>query len=339
MAPASITSDLPARPAVTGFSAPHLTRIADLSDQDLHAIFGLTHWYAQALASRVPVPPRLAGRTQINLFFENSTRTNSSFELAGRKLGADVLVLPVAASSVHKGEEMRDTVQTLAAMGADAMIVRDRQEGTSQFIADALPDVGLSSCVVLNAGEGRDSHPTQGLLDAYTMMARLDRVDGRARPLDGITVAIVGDIRHSRVAGSNAALLPRLGATVRFVGPEALLPSADQFSEIERATTLSQGLTGAHFVMALRMQFERMEETVSLDRDSYFEAYGVTHEALAQADTDAMVLHPGPMNRGIEIAGDLADDPEKSLILTQVRNGVAARMALLDLFLTERDPC
>ncbi len=312
----------------------HLTGIADLTDADLHFLLNLSQYYSALVGQDADIPQRLKGRTQVNLFLENSTRTNVSFELAGKKLGADVLVLPVAASSVHKGEKLRDTSQTLAAMGADVMIVRNKDHGTAQFVADALGQSNIPSAVV-NAGEGIHSHPTQALLDAVTILNALGRTvkDG----LEGVTLAICGDIRHSRVAGSNIELLPRLGARLRFVGPAELMPAASAHLQIERFSELRSGLEGANFVMALRMQIERMNDGPSLSGQDFFEHFGITHETLKYAAPGAKVLHPGPMNRGVEIDGGLADDRAHSLILNQVANGVTTRMAVLDALLTEQD--
>jgi aspartate carbamoyltransferase catalytic subunit len=254
------------------------------------------------------------------LFFEDSTRTNLSFDLAGRKLGADVVNVPVSASSVHKGESLIDTAQTLAAMGADVMIVRARQEGLHQHL-DQLLD-----CVVINGGAGALEHPTQALLDAAAIRSKFET-------LDGLTIAICGDVKHSRVAGSDARLFTRLGAAVRFVGPAALMPDDNQFTDIERCANLKDGLKGADIVMGLRMQFERMGSGGKGAAQGYFETFGLTHETIKLANSGAFVMHPGPMNRGVEIDGTLADDPERSLILQQVFYGVATRMAVLDALL------
>lgn len=317
-----------------GLSRMHLTGINALSDDDLIFLLKLAQYYRALVRDDLDIPLRLKGRTQVNLFFENSTRTNCSFELAGKKLGADVIVVPVAASSVHKGEELQDTTQTLAAMGADAMVVRNKEHDTAEFVSSALGKAGIP-CAVINAGEGTRSHPTQALLDAATMLESLGRTPEEG--LKGITVAICGDVRHSRVAGSNAELLPRLGAEVRFVGPEQLHPAANQYSHVERYTTLKQGLAGCDFVMALRMQMERMESGYGMTNEEYHATFGLTHDTLPLASPNAKVMHPGPMNRGIEISGTLADDRSRSLILDQVSHGVTTRMAVLDALLTEQE--
>lgn len=314
------TAQRPAPPA-GGLSARRLIGVDDLSGGDIAYILDLAEHYAGFLLRSAPAPRRLAGKTQINLFFEDSTRTNMSFELAGKKLGADVVVVPVAASSVHKGESLVDTAQTLAAMSADIMIVRAKEPGLHEELDRRLP------CVVLNAGDGVREHPTQALLDAATIRAQFGT-------LEGLVIAICGDVRHSRVAGSDARLFARLGAQVRFVGPKNLMPDDGQFADIPRAHTLAEGLDGADIVMGLRMQFERMGDNGRDAARGYFEEFGLTYETLKLAKPGAKVMHPGPMNRGVEIDGALADDPEHSLVLRQVFYGVPTRMACLDALLT-----
>ena len=230
-----------------GFRAKRLINIADLSDSDIAYILSLAAYYAGYLERREPAPRRLAGRTQVNLFFEDSTRTNLSFALAGSKLGADVINVPVSASSVHKGEGLIDTSQTLAAMGADVVILRTREEGLHESLETQLP------CAIINGGAGASEHPTQALLDAVTIRAAYGEIRG-------LNVAICGDIKHSRVAGSNTVLLSRLGANVRFVGPANLMPNGNLFPDIERYDDLQSGLAGVDIAMALRMQFERMAD-------------------------------------------------------------------------------
>ncbi len=308
-------------PPTSGFSAQRLISIDDLNDADISYLLDLTEYYAGFLRQGKPAPQRLVGKTQINLFFEDSTRTNLSFELAGKKLGADVINVPIAASSVHKGESLIDTAQTMAAMGADVMVVRAKEEGLHETLNRML------DCAIINGGAGAREHPTQALLDAATMRSAFGKIDG-------LTVAICGDSKHSRVAGSNAVLLDRLGATVRFVGPAHLLPAADQFPQVERFHSLREGLDGCDVVMGLRMQFERMDDGGQDAARGYFDAFGLTHETIKLAKPEMRVMHPGPMNRGVEIDGALADDPERSLILQQVFYGVAARMAVLDALLT-----
>lgn len=309
-------------PPKGGFSARRLIGIDDLGDKDISFLLDLAEHYAGYLRRGQPAPRRLAGKTQINVFFEDSTRTNMSFELAGKKLGADVVVVPVAASSVHKGETLVDTAQTLAAMGADVMVVRAKEPGLHQTLSEML------NCVIINGGDGVKEHPTQALLDAAAIKSEFGT-------LEGLTISICGDVKHSRVAGSDVRLFTRLGANVRFVGPKHLMPDESDFPEAERFTNLRDGLAGADVVMALRMQFERMEEGGRDAAKGYFDEFGLTHETIAFAKPEAKVMHPGPMNRGVEIDGALADDPDRSLILRQVFYGVALRMAVLDALLTK----
>lgn len=305
-----------------GFGARNLINVDDFPPAETDYVLDLAEYYARFLKAGQRPPARLAGKTQINLFFEDSTRTNLSFELAGRRLGADVLNVPVAASSVNKGETLVDTAQTLAAMGAHAMIVRHKEPRVHDEIARRI------DCPVINAGDGVREHPTQALLDAATIRS----VHGT---LEGLVIAICGDIRHSRVAASDAALFARLGADVRFVGPTSLLPTPHQFPTVKRFDRLADGIAGADVVMTLRMQFERMEAGGKDAAKGYFDAFGLTHEKLAFAKPGAMVMHPGPMNRGVEIDSALADDESRSLILKQVFYGVATRMAVLDALITK----
>lgn len=306
-------------PPTDGFSARSLISVDDLSPADIRYLLSLTDYYAGYLRMGARPAQRLAGKTQINLFFEDSTRTNMSFELAGKKLGADVINVPVAASSVNKDESLIDTAQTLAAMAAHVMIIRHRQSGVQAELQALLP------CPIINAGDGAREHPTQAILDAATIRSAFGQTEG-------LVVAICGDVKHSRVAASDAKLFQRLGMEVRFVGPESLLPAATDMPATPRFTSLKEGLDGADVVMALRMQFERMgaDEIEQTARSRYFETFGLTHETLRHARDGALVMHPGPMNRNVEIDGALADDPARSLILTQVFYGVAARMACLD---------
>ncbi|MFN7755194.1 MAG: aspartate carbamoyltransferase catalytic subunit [Holosporales bacterium] len=293
----------------------HLLRVRDIPDAELLWLLDRADTLAKAhfITDRASSP--LAGKTIINLFFEPSTRTLAAFELAGKKLGADVLSLPIATSSLQKGESILDTARTLAAMRPAVLVIRQREEGVLEKIAAAV------SCSVVNAGEGRLEHPTQALADALTIRRRKGT-------LAGVRVAIIGDIAHSRVARSNVALLTRLGAMVHLIAPEALLPKDVQATTATRLfTNLKDGLTGADVVMALRVQRERMDEH-ALGQD--ISNYHLDRQSLAFAKPDAIVMHPGPMNRGVEIDGALADDPVRSAILEQVELGVAVRMACLE---------
>ena len=305
-----------------GFCAANLINVDDFPAAETDYVLDLAEYYARFLNAGQRPPARLAGKTQINLFFEDSTRTNLSFELAGRRLGADVLNVPVAASSVNKGETLVDTAQTLAAMGAHALILRHKEPKVHDELARRI------DCPVINAGDGVREHPTQALLDAATIRSVYGSVKG-------LVIAICGDIKHSRVAASNAALLSRLGAELRFVGPSNLMPTPHLFTHARRYDTLAAGIAGADIVMALRMQFERMEDGGKDAAKGYFESFGLTHESIRAAKPTAKIMHPGPMNRGVEIDGALADDPERSLILKQVFYGVTTRMAVLDALITK----
>ena len=256
----------------------------------------------------------LEGRIVFNLFYENSTRTLMSFATAAHRLGASALTLPVEQSSVKKGETLEDTARTLNAMRPDALVIRHPENGAPAEVAAIL------DASVINAGDGTNEHPTQALLDAATIRGRLGR-------LDGLKVAICGDIKHSRVARSNARLLPRLGAEVRLAGPPELMPG-----ELPRLT-VDEAISGADVVMMLRVQRERLDQEFGDAPGEYLRSYGLTSQRLALAAPNAAVMHPGPMNRGVEIEDAVADDPERSLINLQVAMGVAVRMACLELLL------
>jgi aspartate carbamoyltransferase catalytic subunit len=260
----------------------------------------------------------MAGMTLANLFFEPSTRTRASFDLASRRLGAHVLNLDVHSSSRVKGETMLDTIYTLEAMNTDVFVIRDSEAGMPEFLIDHVaPHVS-----VISAGEAHMSHPTQGLLDMLTIRSH-------KRRFAGLKVALVGDVKHSRVARSAATALSTLGTTdVRLVAPAALLPSEDEFRGAQRFTRIEDGIAGADVVMMLRIQKERMAQAAALDDAAYFRDYGLTPARLKLASPSALVMHPGPMNRGVEIASEVADGP-RSVIREQVNNGVAVRMAVL----------
>jgi len=255
---------------------------------------------------------RLHGRIVFNVFYENSTRTAMSFATAAHRLGASAIALSVERSSVAKGETLEDTARTLNAMRPDALVIRHRENGAPDIVAR------IMDAPVLNAGDGTNEHPTQALLDAATIRHCLGR-------LEGVKIAICGDIRHSRVARSNAKLLPRLGAEIRLAGPPELLPDGVPQLSIDEA------IAGADVVMMLRVQRERLEAELGDAPGEYLSRYGLTRERLATASPQAVVMHPGPMNRGVEIDDAVADDPERSLIALQVEMGVATRMACLEL--------
>jgi aspartate carbamoyltransferase catalytic subunit len=282
------------------------------------AILDLAERYAEADYHESPFVKKCRGRTLVNLFFENSTRTLTSFELAGKRLGMDVLTLPVTASSVHKGETLRDTAMTLEAMGIDALVLRHPEAGAALAVSEKV------GCAVINAGDGDNEHPTQALLDALTMR----RHKGR---LEGLVVAICGDLKHSRVGRSNFHLLALMGARVRAVAPKEFLPDDAEELGLEVFEDLESGIGGADVVMMLRLQKERMAAADLPSPVAYFAQFGLDAERLGKAKPDAIVMHPGPINRGIEIAAEVADDSEHSVILDQIRLGVAVRMAVLDL--------
>ena len=302
------------------FPHRHLLGIEGLSAADILAILDAAEPWLDFNRGARKADDRLAGLTQINAFFENSTRTLFSFEIAGKRLGAQVSNFHPAASSVRKGESLRDTALTLNAMRPDILVIRHEAEGAAADVAE------IMDCPVINAGDGTGEHPTQALLDALTMRRRLGRIEG-------LKVAICGDILHSRVAGSNMRLLPLLGAKVRLVGPPSLLPEKTGLAVHH---DLDEGISGADVVMMLRIQRERMEEAFPDTLQDYHALYGLTRTRLDTHAPGALVMHPGPMNRGVEIEGALADDPERSAILDQVETGVAIRMACLDLLTRDR---
>jgi aspartate carbamoyltransferase catalytic subunit len=289
----------------------HLLSIDSLSDDDIDWILGeAERWFDYNRGERRN-DHRLDGLTVLNAFFENSTRTLLSFEIAANRLGAQVVTMQVEMSSIKKGETLEDTARTLGAMRPDALVIRHGRSGAPADVA------ALIGCPVINAGDGTGEHPTQALLDAATLKRHFGRVEG-------LTVAICGDIRHSRVARSNALLLRRLGAEVRLAGPPEMMPDGVTTSSIDDA------VAGADAVMMLRIQRERLEDDLNDAPGEFLARHGLTAERFARAAPHAMVMHPGPINRGVEIDGVLADDPERSLILTQVEMGVAVRMACLD---------
>ncbi len=298
-------------------SRRHLLQIEGMDRPEIGALLDLAESYV--LLNRTGKTPRdlLRGRTLINLFFEDSTRTRTSFELAGKRLGADVLNMSVSTSSVNKGETLLDTAATLNAMHCDLLVVRHDQSGAPHLLAQKV------EASVVNAGDGTHEHPTQALLDALTIRRRRGRIEG-------LTVAICGDVMHSRVARSNIHLLLAMGASVRVVGPPTLLPSAVERLGVEVFHDMASGLAGVDVVMMLRLQKERMAKGLVPSAREFFRFFGLDKAKLAAAAPHALVMHPGPMNRGVEIASDVADDPLRSVIREQVEMGVAMRMAVLD---------
>ncbi len=301
------------------FPHRHLLGIGGLQGWEISFLLDeAERWIDVSNDSRPHGPGPLAGRTVINAFFENSTRTLLSFEIAGKRLGADVVNMHVAQSSVKKGETLIDTAMTLDAMRADAIVIRHGSSGAVALIADKV------GCPVLNAGDGWHEHPTQALLDALTIRRRLGRVEG-------LVVAICGDIRHSRVARSNMIALAMLGAEVRVAGPPTLVPAEVESLGARRFTRIDDALAGADVVMMLRLQQERMDGGLIPSEREFHALYGLTTERLALAAPEALIMHPGPMNRGVEIASAVADHPTRSAITQQVAMGVAVRMACLDV--------
>src|SRR6516165_771111 len=298
------------------FPHRHLLGIEGLSAQDLLILLDLAEEAIKVSRQVEKKRSTLRGRTLINLFFEASTRTQSSFELAGKRLGADVMNMSVATSSVKKGETLIDTAMTLNAMRPDIIVVRHAQAGAVHLLAKKV------DCSVVNAGDGAHEHPTQALLDALTIRRNLGRIEG-------LVVAICGDILHSRVARSNILLLAKLGAYVRVVGPSTLMPSGVELMGVEVAHDMGSGLKDADVIMMLRLQRERMSGALVPSAREYFRYFGLDEEKLSYAKPGALVMHPGPMNRGVEI-DTLVADGAQSLIREQVEMGVAVRMAVLE---------
>ena len=300
------------------FAHRHLLGIEQLAPSDVTTLLDLADTYAEQNRQRDKHGEALAGLTQINMFFENSTRTQASFEIAGKRLGADVMNMSMQTSSVKKGETLIDTALTLNAMHPDLLVVRHPHSGAVDLLAQKV------NCAVLNAGDGRHEHPTQALLDALTIR----RAKGR---LHRLNVAICGDIAHSRVARSNILLLGKMENRIRLIGPPTLMPSGIADFGVEVYEDMYEGLQDVDVVMMLRLQKERMDGGFIPSEREYFYRYGLDAEKLALAKDDAIVMHPGPMNRGVEIDGTIADDINRSVIQDQVEMGVAVRMAAMDL--------
>jgi aspartate carbamoyltransferase catalytic subunit len=303
--------------------ARHLLQIEGMHPPRIAAMLDLAESYVLLNRSGKTQRDLLRGRTLINLFFEDSTRTRTSFELAGKRLGADVINMSVSTSSVNKGETLLDTAATLNAMQCDLLVVRHAQSGAPTLLAQKV------DAAVINAGDGMHEHPTQALLDALTIRRRKGR-------LESLTVAICGDVLHSRVARSNIHLLSAMGSTVHVVGPPTLIPAEAERLGVKVFHDMAAGLAGADIVMMLRLQRERMSGGMVPSAREYFRFFGLDAEKLAHAKPDSLVMHPGPMNRGVEIDSAVADDPKRSVIKEQVEMGVAVRMAVLDL-LSRRD--
>ena len=311
---------LAAEAQTSSFPHRHLLGIEGLSRAEITALLDLSEEAAKLGRQIDKKRDDLRGRTLINLFFEASTRTQASFELAGKRLGADVMNMSVASSSVKKGETLIDTAATLNAMRPDIIVVRHHSAGAVHLLARKV------DCAVVNAGDGAHEHPTQALLDALTIRRNKGGIEG-------LTVAICGDVLHSRVARSNILLLNALGARVRVIGPSTLLPTGVARFGVEVFTNMREGLKGCDIVMMLRLQRERMNGSFVPSVKEYFRYYGLDGDKLALAKPDALVMHPGPMNRGVEISSEIADGAQ-SLIREQVEMGVAVRMAVLEALAT-----
>ncbi len=300
------------------FKHRHLLGIEPLAPEAIREILDLSDSYVDLNRRPNKHSDVLAGRTQVNMFFENSTRTQASFELAGKRLGADVMNMSMQASSIKKGETLIDTAMTLNAMHPDLLVVRHPHSGAVDLLAQKV------NCSVLNAGDGRHEHPTQALLDALT----IQRAKGR---LHRLSIAICGDIAHSRVARSNIILLGKMENRIRLIAPPTLMPSGIDTFGCEIFDDMQEGLKDVDVVMMLRLQRERMDGGFIPSEREYYHRYGLDEAKLRAAKPDAIVMHPGPMNRGVEIDGEIADDINRSVIQEQVEMGVAVRMATMDL--------
>ncbi|MEM6940309.1 MAG: aspartate carbamoyltransferase catalytic subunit [Pseudomonadota bacterium] len=306
------------------FAHRHLLGIEQLSAEDITTLLDLADIYADLNRRRHKHAEALEGLTQVNMFFENSTRTQASFEIAGKRLGADVMNMAMQASSIKKGETLIDTAMTLNAMHPDLLVVRHPQSGAVDLLSQKV------NCAVLNAGDGRHEHPTQALLDALTIR----RAKGR---LNRLRIAICGDIAHSRVARSNIMLLGKMKNEIHVIGPPTLMPAGIGDTGVEVFEDMQAGVQNADVVMMLRLQRERMDGGFIPSEREYYHRYGLDAEKLSHAAPDAIVMHPGPMNRGVEIDGTLADDINRSVIQDQVEMGVAVRMAAMDLLARNLD--
>src|SRR6201996_9378288 len=298
------------------FPARHFLSVGDLERDEVDALLDLAEGFVALNRQKAKKLDLMKGRTLVNLFFEASTRTQSSFELAGKRLGADVVNMSPRSSSISKGETLIDTAVTLNAMQPDILVVRHGASGAASLLSQKV------TCSVINAGDGRHEHPSQALLDALSLRRAFGRIEG-------LTVAICGDVLHSRVARSNVGMLTAMGALVRLVGPPTLMPAGADRWGVTIFHDMRKGIAGADVVMMLRLQLERMQGALIPSTREYNRLFGLDREKLALAQPDVRVMHPGPMNRGVEIDSEVADDLEVSLIQNQVEMGVAARMAVL----------
>ena len=300
----------------------HLLGIEGLEPPSINYLLSLSEFFVDNLNKKVTKFDYLKNKTCINLFFENSTRTRTSFELAGKKLGADILNISLGSSAIKKGETVLDTAMTLNAMQPDIIVVRHNDAGAVKLLSEKV------NCSIINAGDGPHEHPTQALLDALTILRR-------KKTLSGLKVSICGDVLHSRVARSNIHLLNTLGAEVRIIAPATLIPKNIESLGVKVFYDMKMGLKNVDIIMMLRLQLERMSGSYVPSVREYFRFYGLDREKLNYAKSDALILHPGPMNRGVEIDTELADDIDRSAIFEQVQMGVAVRMACLKALLEE----
>ena len=300
----------------------HLLSIKDLSVTEIEGILKVANNFLNKKQIPKNILKNIKGKTLINLFFEDSTRTLTSFELAGKKLGASVINMAVATSAIKKGESLIDTAMTLNAMNPDILIVRHNMSGVPYLLSEKV------NCSVINAGDGSNEHPTQALLDALTILRHKKRISN-------LEVAIMGDVLHSRVARSNIYLLNKLNAKIRVICPPTLLPAGIEKMNVKVYKNIYQGLENADIIMVLRIQKERMAGSFVPSEKEFFKFWGLDREKLNRAKKNALVMHPGPINRGIEIDSDVADDIGRSLILEQVKLGVAVRMAVINKLLLE----
>jgi aspartate carbamoyltransferase catalytic subunit len=328
--------------ATTTWTRRHILSLADFTAAEYETVLQTAASFREVLSRRTKKVPALQGQVVANLFFEPSTRTRSSFELAAKRLSADILNFSPGTSSLTKGETILDTAKTYLAMGTDIMVIRHQHSGVPQAIALEMERLE-SGVSILNAGDGQHQHPSQALLDLFTLTSLLDTDNPRLELLSGKKIAIVGDILHSRVARSNIYSLTAAGAQVHLAGPPTLLPKlfleildGEQKDKLYVHWEIEPALKDAHFVMTLRLQKERMSANLLPSLREYHQRYGITRERLAMCQPEVKILHPGPVNRGVELSSDLMDDPQLSLISQQVTSGVAVRMALLYLIGSSR---
>jgi aspartate carbamoyltransferase catalytic subunit len=309
--------DIDQRPAVTSLRSKDLLGISELAPDEITLILDTADAMKEIASRPIKKVPALRGKTVVNLFFEPSTRTRTSFEIAEKRLSADTLNIAIATSSVVKGETLADTALNLEAMHPDMIVLRHSSSGACHLLSR------ICRSAIINAGDGMHEHPTQALLDAFTIRER-------KRQLKGLKVAIIGDLLHSRVLRSNILLLTRMGADVWVCGPPTLMPADIRRFGVTATSSIEAAITGADVIMLLRIQLERMEGAYFPSLREYFNVFGMSEARMKLAKPDVIIMHPGPMNRGVEIASEVADGPY-SVILDQVANGVAVRMAVLYL--------